>query len=116
MPIGEVEGADQPIQTACSLVRIDRVVAYESNYRALTVARIAERTPPAVNVAISNVPGPKMASMPTELFLTPTRVDRYARMGLNITPQSYRDHLTSIHCGGKHSPECSVLADPCRSS
>jgi diacylglycerol O-acyltransferase / wax synthase len=51
--------------------------------------------PPAVNVAISNVPGPKMtlyANGAELLHSYPISIVTHG-MGLNITLQSYRDHL-----------------------
>jgi WS/DGAT/MGAT family acyltransferase len=51
--------------------------------------------PPAVNVAISNVPGPKVAlyANGAELLHSyPVSIVTHG-MGLNITLQSYRDHL-----------------------
>jgi diacylglycerol O-acyltransferase / wax synthase len=58
-------------------------------------SNLANVLPPAANVAISNVPGPKMAlyANGAELLHSyPVSIVTHG-MGLNITLQSYRDHL-----------------------
>ena len=70
--------------------------------------------PPAVNVAISNVPGPKMAlyANGAELLHSyPVSIVTHG-MGLNITLQSYRDHLDfGFTAAANILPNVQVLAD-----
>jgi WS/DGAT/MGAT family acyltransferase len=70
--------------------------------------------PPAVNVAISNVPGPKMAlyANGAELLHSyPVSIVTHG-MGLNITLQSYRDHLDfGFTAAANVLPNIRVLAD-----
>ena len=70
--------------------------------------------PPAVNVAISNVPGPKMAlyANGAELLHSyPVSIVTHG-MGLNITLQSYRDHLDfGFTAAANILPNVQALAD-----
>jgi diacylglycerol O-acyltransferase len=70
--------------------------------------------PPAVNVAISNVPGPKVAlyANGAELLHSyPVSIVTHG-IGLNITLQSYRDHLDfGFTAAANILPNVQVLAD-----
>ena len=70
--------------------------------------------PPAVNVAISNVPGPKVAlyANGAELLHSyPVSIVTHG-MGLNITLQSYRDHLDfGFTAAANILPNVQALAD-----
>jgi diacylglycerol O-acyltransferase len=70
--------------------------------------------PPAVNVAISNVPGPKMAlyANGAELLHSyPVSIVTHG-IGLNITLQSYRDHLDfGFTAAANILPNVQALAD-----
>jgi diacylglycerol O-acyltransferase len=77
-------------------------------------SNLPDLLPPAVNVAISNVPGPKMAlyANGAELLHSyPVSIVTHG-IGLNITLQSYRDHLDfGFTAAANILPNVQVLAD-----
>jgi diacylglycerol O-acyltransferase / wax synthase len=77
-------------------------------------SNLPDLLPPAVNVAISNVPGPKIAlyANGAELLHSyPVSIVTHG-IGLNITLQSYRDHLDfGFTAAANILPNVQVLAD-----
>jgi len=77
-------------------------------------SNLANILPPAVNVAISNVFGPKFtlyANGAELLHSYPVSIVTHG-IGLNITLQSYRDHLDfGFIAGSNILPEVQTLAD-----
>src|ERR1700756_1704734 len=77
-------------------------------------SNLPDLLPPAVNVAISNVPGPKVAlyANGAELLHSyPVSIVTHG-IGLNITLQSYRDHLDfGFTAAANILPNVRVLAD-----
>jgi diacylglycerol O-acyltransferase / wax synthase len=77
-------------------------------------SNLPDLLPPAVNVAISNVPGPKVALYANGVELLhsyPVSIVTHG-IGLNITLQSYRDHLDfGFTAAANILPNVQALAD-----